>query len=349
MKRYISLILVCVLFLCVACSKQPTEPEISTVQSRESVTTKTTVSTTFAANRTQTTVTDSSTFTLGRNTTRRYPELTKKVVETPVNKKFYARTELKIWKSESAYDSGESPIAVCPVGTEVFVISRTSDGWAKIKHDSGEAFVWFKNLTSRRLWPAQKTTVVADSKTKSSKGYSIVTTGGMTFVDGVLVANKTYSLPANYNPGGLTKECNSAFRNMKNAAAKEGFSLYDSSDFRSYETQQAIYNRYVAKDGKANADRYSARPGYSEHQTGLAIDLNGVSDSFGETKEGKWVAEHCHEFGFILRYPQGKEAETGYMYEPWHIRYVGLEVAKKIHESGLCLEEFYGITSAYAD
>ena len=196
---------------------------------------------------------------------------------------------------------------------------------------------------------AKPTTKAAapDSVSRSANGYEIKTVGGVTYVDGVLVANKTYRLPASYCPGYLTAECDRAYDSLKAAAAKAGYSLYISSGFRDYETQEAIYNRYVANDGKANADRYSARPGYSEHQTGLAIDLNGVSDSFGDTPTGKWVAAHCHEYGFILRYPKGKEAQTGYMYEPWHIRYVGKAVATKIAESGLCLEEYYGITSEY--
>ena len=198
--------------------------------------------------------------------------------------------------------------------------------------------------------PTTKATTAAptpDSRVTNEAGHEIVTTNGVTYVDGVLVVNKTYSLPASYGPGGLTPECDAAYDRMKAAAASEGLSLYISSGFRSYDTQDVIYNRYVANDGKANADRYSARPGHSEHQTGLAIDLNGVSDSFGNTAEGKWVAAHAHEYGFILRYPKGKEAQTGYMYEPWHIRYVGVKAATAIFESGLCLEEYYGITSAY--
>ena len=196
---------------------------------------------------------------------------------------------------------------------------------------------------------AKPTTKAAapDSVSQSANGYEIKTVNGVTYVDGVLVANKTYGLPASYYTGGLTADCDRAYDNLKAAAAKAGYSLYISSGFRDYETQEVIYNRYVANDGKANADRYSARPGHSEHQTGLAIDLNGVSDSFGDTPTGKWVAAHCHEYGFILRYPKGKEAQTGYMYEPWHIRYVGKDVAKKIFDSGLCLEEYYGITSEY--
>lgn len=196
---------------------------------------------------------------------------------------------------------------------------------------------------------AKPTTKAAapDSVSRSANGYEIKTVGGVTYVDGVLVANKTYGLPASYYTGGLTGECDRAYDALKAAAAKAGYSLYISSGFRDYETQEVIYNRYVANDGKANADRYSARPGHSEHQTGLAIDLNGVSDSFGDTPTGKWVAAHCHEYGFILRYPKGKEAQTGYMYEPWHIRYVGKTAAANIAASGLCLEEYYGITSEY--
>ncbi len=103
------------------------------------------------------------------------------------------------------------------------------------------------------------------------------------------------------------------------------------------------------KDGKAEADRYSARPGYSEHQSGLAMDLNSVDDSFAYTKEAKWIAENCSKYGFIIRYPKGKEPITGYIYEPWHVRYLGTELAEKVTTSGLTLEEYFGITSFYKD
>jgi D-alanyl-D-alanine carboxypeptidase len=115
------------------------------------------------------------------------------------------------------------------------------------------------------------------------------------------------------------------------------------SGFRSYAYQQNLYNRYVARDGKAEADRYSARPGHSEHQTGLAMDVNSVGQSFAYTSEGKWLAAHAHEYGFIIRYPKGKEDITGYMYEPWHIRYVGVEIAKEITEAGITFEEYMGV------
>lgn len=181
----------------------------------------------------------------------------------------------------------------------------------------------------------------------TQKGYPVYVIDGITYVDGVLIANKTYSLPESYNPAGILPECQNAFNTMKNAASALGLSIYISSGFRSYSSQKSIYNRYVSRDGKALADTYSARPGHSEHQTGLSIDLNTITQSFGRTREGRWVAEHCYEYGFIIRYPQGKSDITGYCYEPWHLRYVGVEAATKIAQSGLCLEEYYGITSSY--
>lgn len=191
-------------------------------------------------------------------------------------------------------------------------------------------------------------TVTTDKGCKTTpKGYKIETVNGVTYVDGVLIANKTYSIPRSYAPGGLTSECNSAFSRMRSAAAKDGVNLYIVSGYRSYDTQKRIYNNYVAKDGKALADTYSARPGTSEHQTGLAMDLNSLSSSFGNTREGKWLEKNCHKYGFIIRYPKGKQNVTGYVYEPWHVRYIGVEKATKIYKSGLCLEEYYGITSRY--
>lgn len=168
-----------------------------------------------------------------------------------------------------------------------------------------------------------------------------------TYIGGILIANKTYALPQSYNPGGLTSECSAAFYRMADAAAAEGLSLYVLSGFRSYETQAGLYSRYAASDGQDAADRYSARPGHSEHQTGLAIDVNSVSHTFADTAEGKWLAANCTDYGFILRYPQGKEAQTGYMYEPWHIRYIGDPALCKAITAAGSLEEYLGITSVY--
>lgn len=170
----------------------------------------------------------------------------------------------------------------------------------------------------------------------------------VTYIDGILVVNKTYGLPADYNPG-ENPEARAAFDRMAGAARAEGLNIFIASGFRSYDHQTRTYSRYVYYDGQANADTYSARPGYSEHQTGLAFDMNSVDDSFAGTPEAIWVSQHCHEYGFIVRYPQGKEEITGYQYEPWHVRYLGVETATAVYESGLTLEEYLGIDSKYQE
>ena len=183
----------------------------------------------------------------------------------------------------------------------------------------------------------------------TSKGFSGKVVDGVTYIDGVLIANKTYKLPSNYG-NGLTWETQNAFNKMREAAVKEGLNIWISSGYRSYWDQNYIYNNYVSRDGQAAADRYSARAGHSEHQTGLAFDLNSIDDSFTYTEEGKWTKDHCYNYGLILRYPQGKESITGYMHESWHFRYVGVELATKLYNNGdwITLEEYYGIDSKYS-
>lgn len=168
----------------------------------------------------------------------------------------------------------------------------------------------------------------------------------ITYINGILIANKTYALPSTYNPG-VDPVANEALQQMFAAAKAEGYDLFVRSGFRSYATQKSLYNSYVNRDGKAAADRYSARPGHSEHQTGLAFDINKANSSFAGTPEAKWLAENCYKYGFIIRYPEGKEAITGYIYEPWHVRYLGVDTATAVYNSGLCLEEYLGITSSY--
>lgn len=169
---------------------------------------------------------------------------------------------------------------------------------------------------------------------------------GITYVDGIIIANKTYSLPSSYDPG-EDAETFSAFYKMADAAAADGLSLWVCSGYRSYATQEYTYNYFVNDRGVAEADRCSARPGHSEHQTGMAIDVNTTSSAFEGTPEAVWLENNCYKFGFIIRYPKGKEDITGYKYEPWHIRYIGREKAEKIYKSGLTIEEYYGITSSY--
>lgn len=168
----------------------------------------------------------------------------------------------------------------------------------------------------------------------------------MTFVDGILIVNKTYSLPSDYAPGVSTIAQN-AFDEMAAAAAQDGITLFVNSSYRSYQDQESLYNSYAAERGTEAADEVSSRPGHSEHQTGLTFDVNTTEDSFAGTPEANWLAEHCAEYGFIIRYPEGKEDKTGYVYEPWHIRYLGKEKAEAVTKSGLCLEEYLGVTSDY--
>lgn len=174
----------------------------------------------------------------------------------------------------------------------------------------------------------------------------IVPEAECTYIDGILIANKTYPLPQSYAPG-WDEEASEQLKVMFDAAAQDGISLWVKSGYRSYVDQKIIYNGYVERDGKEVADTYSARPGHSEHQTGLAFDLNSIDYSFADTPEAKWIAENSYKYGFIVRYPKDKEDITGYIYEPWHVRYLGAEKAKEVYDSGLCLEEFLGITSVY--
>lgn len=183
----------------------------------------------------------------------------------------------------------------------------------------------------------------------TSKGYTIKRINGIYYINDLLIANKTYALPSSYAPGSLLNTFMDAFYNMQSAATNEGISLSIISGYRSYTTQQNLYQNYVNRDGKALADTYSARAGHSEHQTGLAADINSLDQGFINTFEGKWLNDNCYKYGFIIRYPKGKENITGYMYEPWHIRYVGIEMATSLYNNGnwISLEEYLGIISKY--
>ncbi|UXR77766.1 M15 family metallopeptidase [Staphylococcus sp. IVB6227] len=171
---------------------------------------------------------------------------------------------------------------------------------------------------------------------------------GVTYVDGHLLVNKKVSLPSDYAPG-ENAEARKQLDRMIQESRQDDVNLVFRSGFRSYETQQQLYRSYVSRDGEAAADKYSAKPGHSEHQSGLAFDVGSVdaSDdfktSFVKTPEGQWVKDHAHKYGFIIRYPEGKEAITGYQYEPWHLRYVGKELAQTIHNEETTLEEYFEV------
>lgn len=179
----------------------------------------------------------------------------------------------------------------------------------------------------------------------------------------LILVNKAHPIGQDYKPDDLTKieayapdrsettrymrtEAAEAFHRMVDKAAGDGVELKMTTAYRSYDFQKILFDNYVEKEGEEKANTFSAKPGQSEHQTGLAVDVSSpsvdyqLSDDYGKTKEGKWIADEAYRFGFILRFPKGKEEITGYQYEPWHLRYVGLAAAKEIHEEGLTLEEF---------
>jgi D-alanyl-D-alanine carboxypeptidase len=179
----------------------------------------------------------------------------------------------------------------------------------------------------------------------------------------LMLVNKEHPVDPDYKPDDLTKikdyvpdrsettrylraKAADAFHQMVDKAAQDGVELKMTTAYRSYDFQKILFDSYVQKEGEEKANTFSAKPGQSEHQTGLAVDVSSpsvdyqLSDDYGKTKEGKWISDEAYRFGFILRFPKGKEDITGYQYEPWHLRYVGLTAAKEIHEEGLTLEEY---------
>lgn len=180
-----------------------------------------------------------------------------------------------------------------------------------------------------------------------------------------VIVNKQRSLPDGYEPKDLVepnvpfsfdephekrhlrKEAADALEELFDAAKAEGIELRAVSGYRSYARQKSIYENNVRTKGEAEANRVSAVPGTSEHQTGLTIDVsspsagNALEQTFGQTEEGQWLARRAPDFGFVIRYPEGAENITGYIYEPWHIRYVGKDLAPDIADSGLTLEEYF--------
>lgn len=200
--------------------------------------------------------------------------------------------------------------------------------------------------TSSEQTTVQEGTVGSKSHEASQKKAEVVDKGDHYSIQGkydeIVVANKHYPMSKDYNPG-ENPTAKAELLKLIAAMQQAGFPISDHySGFRSYETQVKLYQDYVNQDGKAEADRYSARPGYSEHQTGLAFDLIGTNGNLvTEEKAAQWLLDHAADYGFVVRYLKGKEKETGYMAEEWHLRYVGKE-AKEIAASGLSLEEYYG-------
>jgi len=208
--------------------------------------------------------------------------------------------------------------------------------------------------SSRKVTSASEETSSQGSQKSAKKAGEVTVDQGVSFngsyysVQGksgdIVIANKHYPLAADYNPG-EDPTALAALHELIAAMQAEGYAISDQySGFRSYETQVGLYQSYVDQDGVAAADRYSARPGYSEHQTGLAFDLIDTSGNLvQEPGASKWLLKNAAKYGFIVRYQEGKEASTGYMPESWHLRYIG-EDAKDVAASGKSLEEYFNFT-----
>ena len=170
------------------------------------------------------------------------------------------------------------------------------------------------------------------------------------YIDGIVVVNKKYGLPQDYRATEeLEKDAIDAAKRMMKSAEEDGIVIKIRSGYRSYNIQSTLYNNYVRRDGKEAADKYSAVPGYSEHQTGLAFDfttsdtITSIGDWFTDTIQAKWLYENAYKYGFIIRYPEGKEDITGYQYESWHYRYIGEEHSIHFAMNNLTLEEYLGL------
>lgn len=232
---------------------------------------------------------------------------------------------------------------------------------------AGAFFVLHKTVGAPELPfinQASEPTVSENQESFNKSLYSLDDPASLWFI-----VNKQRSAPANYVPAGLRQpnvavrasgsnemllrdEAATATEQLVAAAKAEGVNLMVVSGYRSYGLQQSVYAGNVAREGQAEADKTSARPGHSEHQTGLAVDLGGTNGicqlqtCFSQTPEGKWLAANAYKYGFVIRYPEGQEGIVGYTFEPWHLRYVGPELATETQKNGQTLEQFFGLPNA---
>ncbi|MBZ2174726.1 M15 family metallopeptidase [Schnuerera sp. xch1] len=259
----------------------------------------------------------------------------------------------------------------------IFVIILSSLFIFRGKSESGsvaDEYLFEPNLPSETHEPSEKDNNFPEPTTEEIieedllKDTTYIDDEGNTVIkntdDTLVLVNKNRNLPPDYKPEDLVipnvrfpfeetlekkymrKEAANALEELFNQANEEGIYLFAISGYRSYNTQSYLFNTRAERDGFEEANKLTAYPGQSEHQTGLAMDLSCQSlgftleQDFGQTIEGKWLKENAHKFGFIIRYPKEAVDITGYSYEPWHIRYVGKEVAKEIYEKNITLEEY---------
>ncbi|WP_179031399.1 M15 family metallopeptidase [Paenibacillus kribbensis] len=231
-------------------------------------------------------------------------------------------------------DNSSAGTGQASAGTEsgqadsVMVLRSQSALQATVKEEGGTAIV--TNATSD--------TVVVNKQRSLPEGYA---------PDDLVEPQVPFSFDGPHEKRHMRKEAAGALEKLFDGAKKDGIELRAVSGYRSYKRQVSIFNNNVKTKGEAYASQVSAVPGTSEHQTGLAIDVsspsvgNVLEQSFGASKEGEWLEKHAPEYGFIIRYMKDKQDITGYVYEPWHIRYVGKDIAEDVAKQGLTLEEYF--------
>jgi D-alanyl-D-alanine carboxypeptidase len=218
--------------------------------------------------------------------------------------------------------------------------------------DAGNGATAEDPLMEKRSISALQTTIDAQAVVTNSEAMTVIVNKQRSLPEGyepddLVEPNVPFSFDGPHEKRHMRKEAAEALEKLFAGAKADDIELRAVSGYRSYQRQVSIYNNNVKTKGQEYTDRVSSVPGHSEHQTGLAIDVsspsvgNAIEEVFGTSKEGQWLAEHAAEYGFIIRYPKGEEAITGYVYEPWHIRYVGTDLAPDVVKSGLTLEEYF--------
>lgn len=252
-----------------------------------------------------------------------------------LNKKMYAKNNLNLRKQPNL---NSEILLIIPSDSEV-VCNYYSKDFINITYDGISGFSSEEYLTERKLQ-------INGDDFYSSPSEVII---GPTYINGILIVNKKYTLPRSYAPG---ESCvaREAFNKLKKEARDSGFNLVVFSSYRSYDYQNGSYNNRVKQHGEAIASKWTAKAGQSEHQSGLAFDVGESSrqdqwarKTFHDTEAAKWLKENSHKHGFIIRYPKGKEHITGFNHESWHLRYVGIDHAKEIYKRDITLEEYLGI------
>lgn len=258
-------------------------------------------------------------------------------------------------------------IITIPMGEKVRVIDQI-DGWDKVVYMGNEGYCSSNYLTNKKV---NKDIIKSNTLAKKEKSKYVSNTINQSkkeliknqnqnqvqdkakdktqdpkFINGILLVNKEYGLPRNYAKGVDTKANNQLKKMVKACKDEIGKELMVHSGFRSYDFQKILFDNYVNRHGYERATKFSAKPGYSEHESGLAFDIcdkdqkHRLKESFKDTSEGIWLKENAHRFGFILRYPKDKTHITKYIYEPWHFRYVGIDHANNIYIRDITLEEY---------